>query len=67
MDEVDIAQKEIEHALLSYLHAAGKLPRVEARGICLNCGESVEDFQRWCDSGCRDDWTRLHPRSRRLG
>lgn len=66
MDEVDIAQKEIEHALLDRICAAMKSPNVGATGLCLNCGHKVEQRQRWCDSGCRDDWARLNNATRRL-
>lgn len=27
-------------------------------GMCLNCGASLDDDRRWCDSACRDDHTR---------
>lgn len=27
-------------------------------GFCANCGESIAPLLRWCDSNCRDDWSK---------
>ncbi len=63
MDEADRAQIEIEHALVSLVDAARYrvVCAAEPTGECLNCGNPLPPSRRWCDSGCRDDWTRLHP------
>lgn len=29
---------------------------------CLNCGEETSLEQRWCDSGCRDDYLKMEQR-----
>ena len=60
MDEVDLAQTEIEHRLYGCLAVAKARGSIEATGQCLNCGERLPDAsRRWCDAGCRDDWSRL--------
>lgn len=59
MDEVDRAQVEIEHALLGQMAAARAEASIAATGKCLNCGQALPRRMRWCDAGCRDDWTRL--------
>lgn len=58
MDEVDRAQIEIEHAMLDRMAAVRGRMEACAIGVCLNCGESLSEGMRWCDAGCRDDWSR---------
>ena len=58
MDEVDRAQVEIEHALLDRMAAVRGRMEAQAVGACLNCGEPLPRGVRWCDAGCRDDWSR---------
>jgi hypothetical protein len=70
MDEVDLAQTEIEHSLRGYLALATNLQAVAGTGACLNCGEPLRPQLRWCDAGCRDDWARCRAQaahSRRPG
>lgn len=59
MDEADRAQVEIEHAMLGRMALARRRTIVPPTGECLNCGESLAPGVRWCDAGCRDDWSRL--------
>lgn len=58
MDDVDLAQTEIEHSLRGYLALATSSQAVAGTGACLNCGEPLRAELRWCDAGCRDDWAR---------
>jgi len=58
MDDADMAQADIELALKGQLSAVSRLDSVAATGACLNCGEALAEGQRWCDSDCRDDWSR---------
>jgi hypothetical protein len=60
MDEADLAQHEIEHTLRGQILVATCARQVESTGMCLNCGELLPAGQRWCDAGCRDDWTKLN-------
>ncbi len=32
----------------------------QARGVCLWCGEAVEDGRRWCGPECRDAWQKAN-------
>lgn len=58
MDEADLSQERAEKEA-PYLLAASRRPAgPQATGRCLFCDEIVADEQRWCDSGCRDGWTR---------
>lgn len=60
MDDIDLAQTEIEHRVRACVAAARTGPSVEATGVCLNCGDPLPSAERrWCDAGCRDDWARL--------
>ena len=59
MDNADIAQSEIDYALLERMFATRRMPQIEPTGVCLNCGETLTHARRWCDAGCRDDWSRL--------
>ena len=47
-----------------FLHVAIQRKRTEgpkAEGYCLNCFEPiVDDFRRWCDAECRDDWESMN-------
>ena len=57
MDDADRAQEQaeaLEAALRKVPHAA----EAEATGFCLWCDARMVPGQRWCDSGCRDDWRR---------
>lgn len=58
MDEADRAQIEIEHALMDRMAALRGRSEAVAIGVCLNCGERLTQGVRWCDAGCRDDWSR---------
>ena len=57
MDDADRAQEAMEvldAARSRTVHAA----EAEATGFCLWCDARMVPGQRWCDSGCRDDWRR---------
>lgn len=58
MDEADMSQERAEKEA-PYLLAASRKPEgPTATGRCLFCDEITADDQRWCNSFCRDGWTR---------
>lgn len=65
-DLADDADRTIEQNLQRQLAmAAGAGPVIAPRGYCLFCGakelpdgSAWPSLFRWCDSGCREDWTR---------
>lgn len=58
MDDADMTQERIERGAPFLLAASRKPEGPVATGRCLYCDEIVGDDQRWCDSGCRDEWMR---------
>jgi hypothetical protein len=58
MDDADMCQERIEKEAPFLLAASRKPEGPVATGRCLYCDEIVGDDQRWCDSGCRDEWMR---------
>ena len=66
MDDADRAQEAMEvldAARSRTVHAA----EAEATGFCLWCDARMAPGQRWCDSGCRDDWRRAKDAEMRNG
>ena len=62
-DDADIASAREELArqeALSVKKATGPV----ATGRCLQCDEILDDYKRWCDATCRNDWERPPLRSR---
>jgi hypothetical protein len=53
----DLQEGKREEAEAAVRRKANTL-EVEATGECLFCGEPVTPPQRWCDSYCRDDWSK---------
>ena len=56
-DDIDRAQNEVERSLGQALRTRKPAGPV-ANGRCHYCGELLGDTQRWCDTGCRDNWER---------
>ena len=60
MDEIDAAQERIEIDLGNAIRQARQGgPVAMAKGRCLYCDDVTGDEQRWCDSFCRDAWSKL--------
>jgi hypothetical protein len=57
MDEVDLAEKEINALTRIDPKKATEL-EAQATGKCLWCGDPVEGNRRWCCVECRDEWQR---------
>lgn len=59
LDQADDAVEMLLRASISTKKKAGP----QADGTCHNCGEHIADGLRWCDTDCRDDWTKREARS----
>ena len=66
MDDIDRAQDQAEKILAANL-ACAYVAVLPATGDCHNCGASVPDGHRFCDSDCRDDYERQAAHYRREG
>jgi hypothetical protein len=57
MDEADLANDLMELALSNKLKELAPLaPPVNDTGLCLGCGEPIEDTRRWHNAECREYW-----------
>ena len=58
MDEADQAQYNIERDEAIAIRAAQLFKGPVATGSCLapQCGETLANGQRWCNTDCRDEW-----------
>lgn len=57
-DEADITGERAEFVHLGNLAKSRKPEGPAPTGFCLNCGEALPPFQRWCDHDCYSDWSR---------
>lgn len=66
-DLADDADKAIEQSVARGVALAARAaPVIAPRGYCLNCGATElpdgsawPPAYRWCDSDCKDDWSRV--------
>ena len=57
MASIDDIGSDTEQFFLELALAERKpTPVIKATGLCLWCGEPVEDGRRWCEAGCQQDW-----------
>lgn len=56
-DEADMAAHQEEMARQAALIVRRREGPVFT-GLCMNCGETIERPLRWCNSECREDWTK---------
>ena len=56
-DEADRAEHQEEMARQAALIVRRRVGPAFT-GRCINCGEIIERPLRWCDSDCREDWTK---------
>ena len=66
MDDIDRAQQR-EEMDRDLAIAAARQNALPFTGDCHNCGASVPDGWRFCDSDCRDDYEREIAARRREG
>lgn len=58
MDDVDLAQAHMEKEAAGLFRRSHKPVGPAPNGRCHYCDDLVADDQRWCDTACRDEWTR---------
>lgn len=56
MDEVDLSQERSEREAPALLAANRRREGPTPNGRCHYCDEVVNDTDRWCSIGCRDQW-----------
>lgn len=54
----DRAQRFLEKALAN----VPKPKKLVGIGLCLNCGEAINDERRFCDVACRDEYDHVNRR-----
>ena len=59
MDIIDQASQIAEAELARNISRAAANKLVLPTGVCLFCGEAVEESRSFCDADCRDDWSYL--------
>tara|TARA_R100001224_G_scaffold69520_1_gene42121 strand:+ start:334 stop:528 length:195 start_codon:yes stop_codon:yes gene_type:complete len=60
VDEVDIANKNVEKEIETALkNIDTTIPKNET-GKCLACGENITDERRWCNADCRDNYEKTN-------
>ena len=57
-DEADLGNERAERLLGLSLARISTQPEATPTGVCLNCGEPVSELMRWCDTDCRNDWSK---------
>lgn len=55
-DDADKTQERIELEDVIRRKGMSDINYVKPTGLCLNCGEKLNDLRRWCDKDCADDW-----------
>jgi predicted amidophosphoribosyltransferase len=55
-DDADKTQERIELEDAIRRKGMSDINYVKPTGLCLNCGEKLNDSRRWCDKDCADDW-----------
>lgn len=56
MDDVDRTADRAEFDHIANLSKSRKPEGPKPTGYCLNCGETLQPGQRWCDADCLEDW-----------
>ena len=56
-DDADMASDIAELERLTAIRNAITRPKIRFTGVCLNCGESLEQG-RYCDASCADDFAK---------
>ena len=67
MDIIDQASQVAEAELARNIREAAVTKLTLPTGVCLYCGEAVEDHRSFCDEDCRDDWSYLRDCDKRNG
>jgi hypothetical protein len=60
-DEADMAQVRMEREEEQRRKYSGLVEIPDGDGACMNCGATLSDKRRWCDSECRDDYYKWNP------
>lgn len=62
-DEADRANDQMEEILKrSIAYTIMKKQMIKATGVCLNCGEPLDQERRFCNHACMIDWSKLNER-----
>lgn len=57
-DEADIANDQVQKALDLTMRTVNTKIKDNDTGLCIWCGEPVQDKRRWCSVECRDEYDR---------
>lgn len=63
-DDADLATTNTERELELRIKSLVPVETPKGTGECWNCYTPLADGRRWCDSSCRDDWTKLSAKER---